>query len=213
MSDEQAIETLLSNIDGELINQPRVIKYQTGTRRKHWNKNCIAIGLSSGFIEPLESTGIHLFQRGIIRLMQMLPQNEISTADIEEFNTQATAESNNIRDFIVLHYHLTERNDSEFWRYCKNMEIPESLAHRMKLFKETSRVFKKPDDLFGESSWVQVMLGQGLMPEQYHPIVDQMSDQELSNFLNTIKEGTKKQVKNWPNHWDFIQHYCKSKAM
>lgn len=213
MSDEEAIETLLSNIDGELINQPRVIKYNTGTRRKHWNKNCIAIGLSSGFIEPLESTGIHLFQRGIVRLMQMLPQNDISAADIEEFNQQATAESNNIRDFIVLHYHLTQRYDSEFWRYCKNMAIPDSLAHRMKLFKETSRVFKKSDDLFGESSWVQVMLGQGLMPEQYHPIVDQMSHQELSSFLNTIKEGTKKQVQNWPNHWDFIQHYCKSKAM
>ncbi|WP_394200903.1 tryptophan halogenase family protein [Shewanella waksmanii] len=210
MSEEEAKVQLLANIDGEPLNEPRVIRYQTGTRKKHWNKNCIAIGLASGFIEPLESTGIHLFQRGIIRLLQMFPLNGINQTDIDEFNAQTKFECDNIRDFIILHYHLTEREDTPFWRYCKNMDIPDSLRHRMAHFKAAARMFKKDGELFGESSWVQVMLGQGLMPEQYHPIVDTMSDAELEHFLSTIKGNVSKQVDNFPDHYDFIQHYCKA---
>ncbi|WP_284300322.1 tryptophan halogenase family protein [Thalassotalea loyana] len=213
MSDDEAIEFLLNNVEGEPINQPRVIKYKTGTRLKHWNKNCIAVGLSSGFIEPLESTGIHLFQRAIVRLMQLMPNRGINQADIDEFNAQTKAECDNIRDFIILHYHLTDRTDSKFWRYCKSMPITDSLKHRMDLFGQSGQVYKKPDDLFGLNSWIQVMVGQGLIPEQYHPIVDQMSDDELKLFLNRIKDGTAKKVSQWPNHLDFINHYCKSKVM
>ncbi|MDN3651597.1 tryptophan 7-halogenase [Thalassotalea ponticola] len=208
MTDEEAIQTLLDNIEGEPINEPRVIKYKTGTRRKHWNKNCIAIGLSAGFIEPLESTGIHLFQRGIVRLLQMFPHTGINDSDIQEFNKQTEEEMLNIRDFIVLHYHLTERRDSDFWRYCATMEIPDSLTHRMALFKASGRIFKKAEELFGETSWVQVMLGQGLIPEQYHPIVDKMSDDELRAFLEKIKSHVAKKVASWPKHTDFINHYC-----
>lgn len=213
MTDEEAKETLLANIEGELLNEPRVIKYKTGARRKHWNKNCIAIGLSSGFIEPLESTGIHLFQKAIVRLLQLFPYNGIQPSDVDEYNDQTKKEADTIRDFIILHYHLTDRRDTPFWRFCANMPIPETLAHRMRLFKESGRVFKKADDLFGETSWVQVMMGQGLMPEQYHPIVDMMTDEELAMFLNKIKKGVQNTVKNWPDHNDFIQHYCASKAM
>ena len=213
MSDDEAVQYLLDNIEGQPITKPRVIKYKTGTRLKHWNKNCIAVGLSSGFIEPLESTGIHLFQRALVRLMQLLPQNGINQADIDEFNTQTTAECDNIRDFIILHYHLTDRTDSKFWRYCKTMDIPDSLKHRMALFEQSGRVFKKADDLFGESSWIQVMIGQGLLPKQYHPIVDQMSDEELQHFLTKIKDTVSNKVKKWPDVNDFIQHYCPSKMM
>ncbi|MFT5814294.1 MAG: tryptophan halogenase [Psychroserpens sp.] len=213
MTDEEAKQTLLANIQGELLNEPRVIKYKTGTRRKHWNKNCVAIGLSSGFIEPLESTGIHLFQKSIVRLMQMFPSQGINKADVDEFNSQAKTEVDNIKDFIILHYHLTERTDSPFWRYCKNMEIPDTLKHRMSLFKESGQVFKKAEELFGETSWIQVMMGQGLMPEQYHPIVDLMSDEELTSFLNNIKLAVKRKVDNWPDNNDFINHYCKSTTM
>ena len=213
MTDEEAKQTLLANIQGELLNEPRVIKYKTGTRRKHWNKNCVAIGLSSGFIEPLESTGIHLFQKSIVRLMQMFPSQGINQADVDEFNSQAKTEVDNIKDFIILHYHLTERTDSPFWRYCKNMEIPDTLKHRMSLFKESGQVFKKAEELFGETSWIQVMMGQGLMPEQYHPIVDLMSDEELTSFLNNIKSAVKRKVDNWPDNNDFINHYCKSTTM
>ena len=210
MTDEEAKQALLSNVKGELLNEPRVIKYKTGTRRKHWNKNCVAVGLSSGFIEPLESTGIHLFQRAIVRLMLMFPSEGIKQNVVDEFNLQASSEAENIKDFIILHYHLTDREDTPFWRYCKNMEVPASLKHRMNMFKESGQVFKKAEELFGETSWIQVMMGQGLMPEQYHPIVDLMGDDELENFLNNIKAGVKRKVKNWPDHNDFIQHYCKS---
>lgn len=210
MSDDEAIKILLDNIEGERLNEPRVIKFKTGQRRKYWNKNCIAMGLSSGFIEPLESTGIHLFQRAIIRLLLMFPSQGINPSDVEEYNVQTKEEAENIKDFIILHYHLTDRKDTAFWRYCKNMEVPESLKHRMKLFKEGGQVFKKDEELFGETSWIQVMMGQGMMPQQYHPIVDMMSDDELRNFLNTIESGVKRIVNNWPDHNDFIDRYCPS---
>lgn len=210
MSDDEAKKTLLDNIVGERLNEPRVIKFKTGQRRKHWNKNCIAMGLASGFIEPLESTGIHLFQRAIVRLLLMFPSQGIKQSDINEYNVQTKEEAENIKDFIILHYHLTERKDTPFWRYCKNMDVPDSLKHRMTLFKESGQVFKKADELFGETSWIQVMMGQGLMPEQYHPIVDMMGDDELRDFLNNIEAGVKRQVKNWPDSNDFIRHYCPS---
>jgi tryptophan 7-halogenase len=210
MTDEEAKKTLLDNVEGELLNEPRVIKYKTGTRRKHWNKNCVAIGLSSGFIEPLESTGIHLFQKAIVRLMLMFPSQGIKQSDIDEFNNQTKTEIDNIKDFIILHYNLTDRTDTPFWRHCRSMEIPETLQHRLSLFEESGQVFKKAEELFGETSWVQVMLGQGLMPKQYHPIIDLMGDDELANFLDKIKSGVRRKVDNWPDHNEFIQHYCKS---
>lgn len=213
MTDDEAIETLLNNVEGKLLNKPRVIKYKTGTRRKHWVKNCVASGLASGFIEPLESTGIHLFQKSIIRLLQLFPQGGFSQTDIDEYNAQTHEEVLSIRDFIVMHYHVTEREDTPFWRHCKNMEIPSSLQHKLALFKESGRIFKKQADLFGETSWVQCLLGQGMEPEQYHPIVDVMSDDELQRFLDNAKTNTRKKVDNWPNHWDFIQHYCKAPEM
>lgn len=213
MSDEQAKQTLLDNIEGELINEPRVIKYRTGTRRKHWNKNCVAIGLASGFIEPLESTSIHLIQQSIIRMMQNLPSKQMEQGYLDDFNEKMRFEIDNIRDFIVLHYHVTQRTDSEFWRYCKNMDIPPSLQKRLDLFTQNGHVFKTERELFGETSWIQVMIGQGLLPENYHPIVDMMSDEELKGFLDNIKATIARRVKNMPNHLDFINHYCKSPNM
>ena len=210
MTDDQAKEALLANIEGETLNEPRVIKYKTGTRRKHWNKNCVAIGLSSGFIEPLESTGIHLFQRAIVRLMLMFPSDGIEQAEVDEFNTQSRADVDDIKDFIILHYHQTQRTDTPFWRYCKNMAVPDTLTHRMALFETTGKVYKKAEELFGETSWIQVMLGQGITPKQYHPIVDMMGDEELQRFLDNIKNNVKKKVTNWPDVNDFIRHYCQT---
>lgn len=213
MSDDEATQCLLDNVEGERLNEPRVLKFKTGMRRKHWNKNCIAMGLSSGFIEPLESTSIHLIQRSIIRLMQMFPYDGIREPDINEFNSQMEFEILNIRDFIVLHYHVTNRADTPFWRFCRSMEVPESLRHRIELFKQTGRVFQVPTELFGENSWTQVMLGQGLMPEQYHPIVNMMSDQELEKFLAGIDQTVTNLVGQLPSHRDFINHYCKSSVV
>jgi tryptophan halogenase len=210
LSDDEAIQTILDNVEGETITEPRVIKFRTGQRRKHWNKNCVAMGLASGFIEPLESTSIHLIQRAITRLMQMFPYAGIREPEVNEFNTQMDFEIQNIRDFIVLHYHVTKREDTRFWRHCKNMNIPETLQHRIDLFKQTGRVFKVPNELFGENSWIQVMLGQGLMPEQYHPIVDEMTDAELRQFLHGAETSVKKLVGKLPQHQEFINYYCKA---
>jgi len=213
LSDDEAIKTLLSNVEGETLTEPRVIKFRTGQRRQHWNKNCIALGLASGFVEPLESTSIHMVQRGIIRLLQMFPLDGIRKPDVEEFNTQMREEFLFIRDFIVLHYHVTERDDTRFWRHCKTMPIPESLQHRIELFKQTGKVFQKAGDVFAENSWTQVMLGQGLMPEQYHSIVNMMSDQELKSFLENIKHNVDRLVEQLPNHKQFVDNYCKAEAM
>jgi tryptophan halogenase len=210
LSDAEATKILLDNIEGERLNEPRVIKFKTGQRRKRWNKNCIAMGLSSGFIEPLESTGIHLFQKAILRLLLLFPSQGIKPSDVEEYNRQTKEEADNIKDFIILHYHLTDRKDTPFWRYCKTMDVPESLKHRMTLFKESAQVLQKDEELFGDTSWVQVMMGQGLMPQGYHPIVDLMGDEELRNFLHKIESGVKRKVQSWPDHNEFIKRYCPS---
>jgi tryptophan halogenase len=210
LSDEQATETLLNNIEGEPLTKPRIIKFRTGQRHKHWNKNCVALGLAAGFLEPLESTSIHLIQTGIIRLLQMFPIDGIQQSDVEEFNAQMKEEFLFIRDFIVLHYHVTEREDTPFWKQCKNMEIPKSLQHRIDLFKDSGRIFQKNNDIFAENSWSQVMLGQGLLPKQYHPIVNMMTDEELKGFLASIKGSVDNLVDQLPTHQQFIDSYCKA---
>ena len=212
LSDDEATQTILDNVEGNTITEPRVIKFRTGQRRKHWSKNCVAMGLSCGFIEPLESTSIHLIQRSVTKLIQMFPYAGIREPEINEFNSQMDFEFQNVRDFIVLHYHVTNRDDTRFWQYCRNMNIPDSLKHRIELFKQTGRVFRVPNELFGENSWIQVMLGQGLMPEQYHPIVDMMTDDELRKFLNGAEASVTQLVSKLPEHQAFIDHYCKAKV-
>lgn len=209
-TDEEAINTLTANIEGELLAEPRVIKFNTGRRRKGWNKNCVAFGLSSGFIEPLESTSIHLIMSGIIRLLRLFPFEGIQQSAIDEYNSKLDSELNAVRDFIILHYKATQREDSHFWQHCKNMEIPASLHHKMQLFKETGRVFLDDGDIFRVDSWTQVMLGQGIMPSQYHKIADVMNDKELENFMSTLKTSIANAVDKLPSHADFIQSYCKS---
>lgn len=213
ISDDAAKQFIADNVEGKLINDPRIIKFTTGTRKQHWVKNCVAVGLSSGFLEPLESTSIHLIQKSVTRLVQLFPSFGIKQSEIDEFNRQSREEIENIRDFIILHYHVTERDDSEFWRYCRNMSVPASLTHRINLFKETGKVFKKEMDLFAEESWIQVMLGQGVMPDTYHPVVDSMTDDALSEFLRELRESTEQKIDRLPAHHEFIDYYCKSKAM
>lgn len=206
-SDDEVIEKLLNNVEGKPLNDPRVIHFRTGKRRKQWNRNCLALGLASGFLEPLESTSIHLIQQGIVRFLRMFPTAGIVQEDIDEFNRQADFDIEHIRDFIILHYHVTNRTDSPFWRHCRQMDIPASLRHRIDLFKKTGRVFREGSELF-DDSWQQVMIGQGLMPQSYHPIVDTMSRQELETLLNSIKQGIEKTVAKLPSHQDYITRFC-----
>ena len=210
MSDERAQELLLSKVQGEVLTKPRALKFKPGQRREVWRANCVAIGLASGFIEPLESTSIHLIQRGTIRLMQMFPAMGIRQSDIDEYNQQAQSEIEHIRDFIVLHYHVTNRDDSAFWRECRTMDIPASLQHRINLFRETGRVFRVPNELFAENSWIQVMLGQGITPQQHHQVADLMGDQELSGFLDTIRQTVNRTVAQLPSHQAYVKQYCET---
>jgi tryptophan halogenase len=210
LSDEQAKQTLLANIEGKVRTDARVIKFKPGQRRQTWIKNCVAVGLASGFIEPLESTSIHLIGRSIIRLLQMFPSDSVNPSDIEEFNRQTVYELEHIRDFIVLHYHVTNRQDTPFWNACRTMDIPASLRHRIDLFRETGRVFRTMNELFAENSWIQVMLGQGIVPKQYHQVADLMSDAELSRFLDGIRSNVDNTVAQLPKHQAYVEQYCKA---
>jgi len=210
MTAEDAEKQLLETIPGRQLTPINHLKFRTGTRHKHWNKNCVALGLASGFLEPLESTSIHFIQKNITRLIQMFPHEGISPSLVDEFNRQTRAEMENVRDFLVLHYHATERDDTPFWRYCKGMTPPESLQRRLDLFKETGRFFRDTHDLFGESSWVQVLLGQGIVPQQYHPIVDTISQESFAASLAHLRSTVKNVVDHLPTHQQFIDSYCKA---
>ncbi len=203
--------TLLGNIEGRILTEPRLIRFKPGQREKTWQGNCIALGLSSGFLEPIESTSIYLIQRNLIRLLQMFPTNGICDADVNEFNMQCAQELEHIRDFIILHYHVTNRRDTPFWRDCSSMAIPASLQHRIDLFRETGRVFRAPNELFAENSWIQVMLGQGIMPQQHHQSADLMGDPELTRFLEGIRNNVAQTVQKLPPHKEFVQRYCAAK--
>ena len=213
LDDEQAKQILLANVQGEVLTPVRPLRFTPGQRRETWRGNCVAIGLASGFLEPLESTSIHLIQRGIIRLMQMFPTRGISKADVAEYNQQCRSEIEHIRDFIILHYHVTNRQDTPFWRACRALDVPASLKHRIDLFRETGRVFRVPNELFAENSWIQVMLGQGIMPQSHHQTADLMGDEELAHFLGSIKSNVDKTVMQLPSHQAYLERYCSSSML
>ena len=205
---DAALERLLSSVEGEVLTKPNFIRFTTGARRKQWHRNCIAVGLSGGFMEPLESTSIHLIQRAILRLVRMLPMGEVSERDIAEFNDQQMTDMEQIRDFLILHYKATQRRDSAFWRQCADMDIPQSLTHKIDLFRETGRVFRKNEELFVENSWVQVMMGQGIMPKAYHPVATKLSDAELDHLLRGLRDSVAKAVASLPDHQAYVAQYC-----
>ena len=212
VSDDEALSTLMGNIQGEVLTKPRVIPFKPCQRENVWKRNCVAIGLSSGFLEPLESTSIHLIQRGIIRLLQCFPNMGVRQVDIDEYNAQTRYEMEHIRDFIILHYKVTNRSDSEFWNQVRTMDVPASLQHRIDMFRESGRVFRIPNELFAENSWIQVMLGQGITPQQHHHIADLMDDRELNAFLEEIRGQVERTVAQLPMHADYIANYCKAAA-
>jgi tryptophan 7-halogenase len=208
VSDDEAAATLLANLDGAALADPRPLKFTTGKRKKVWNRNVIAVGLASGFMEPLESTSIHLVQAAISRLLKMLPGKTMIDADIDEFNRQADFEVERIRDFLILHYKANERLDSPFWQRCREMEIPDSLAAKIDLFRASGHIFRQHDELFTEVGWLQVMVGQGIMPSGHHPLADQISDADLGEFLHSIEELHGREIRQMPGHADFIAGNC-----
>lgn len=207
-SDEQALDTLTNNIDTQPLADPNFIKFRTGRRRKQWNKNVIAVGLASGFLEPLESTSIHLIQSAVVRLIHMFPHAGINQKQVDEYNRQSQIEFEQIRDFIILHYHVNERTDSQFWKDVREMEVPESLSHKIALFKETGNLFREQNDLFLESSWLQVLMGQGIEPRDYHPLANGMSDTKLLELMANIKRIKNEPVGKIATHDNFLKQVC-----
>ena len=198
---------LRDRIEGPMITEPRLIRFRAGTRRKAWNKNCIAIGLSSGFVEPLESTSIHLIMIAVTRLMQLFPFGGVSEAIVNRYNDLSQRELEGIRNFIILHYHLNER-DGDFWRQCRTMKIPDSLAQRIALFRDGALAYQAADELFRIDSWVQVMLGQGLVPSSRHAMARLMRPDQLRDALTRMAANIQAAVAKLPRHQAFLDTCC-----
>jgi tryptophan 7-halogenase len=207
LSDDEAHAKLLGAMDGEILIEPRLIRFVSGRRRKTWVKNCVALGLSSGFVEPLESTSIHLIQVGVTRLMQLFPFGGCTDSLIERYNQLADTELERIRDFIILHYNLNARPEP-FWRGCRDMQIPDSLALRIAIFRDYAEVYQSSDDLFRVDSWLQVMLGQRLEPSGYHHMGRIMGKERLGRALDELKSNIARAIATMPQHQDFLERYC-----
>ena len=210
VSDDEATATLLSHLEGPALGEPRQLRFHTGIRKRVWNRNCIAMGLASGFIEPLESTSIHLMQSSVARLLTMFPDKHFDPSLVDEYNRQTRFEYERTRDFIALHYHATERDDTAFWRQCATMELPEGLAHRIELFRNSGHVFRDGEELFTPMGWLQVMIGQGIIPARYHPLADGLSQAQLDGFLTDIRTLVDRAVATMPAHADFIARHFKT---
>jgi len=205
LSDDEAAETLLANLDGTALAEPRILRFKAGHRKKSWVKNVVALGLAGGFLEPLESTSIHLIQTGIARLMTLFPTRRFDDLEIERYNRLTVQEYVDIRDFLVLHYHANERTDSELWRYCRELTPPDGLAYKLDMFRRTGRVIREHDELFTETSWLAVMVGQGTEAQDYHPAADILPDSETLQRLAHIREVVAQTAALMPMQNDYLQ--------
>ena len=209
LSDDEAHGRLVKSLDAPTLNDPRLIRYKAGSRRQVWNKNCIAIGLSSGFIEPLESTSIHLFQKSVLNLIQNFPFSGINDDLVHYYNDLSRRELEYARDFVILHYKLTQRQDSGFWRDRGAMAVPESLQARIDLFKSSALAYQGPTELFRVDSWVQVMMGQRLEPQGWHLLGAFMKTEELAQVFDGLKKTVDHTVASMMPHETFLQQYGK----
>lgn len=208
MSDDEATSILMNSLDGEPLGEPWQLRFKAGRRRQTWKKNCVAIGLSAGFMEPLESQSIHLIQVGISRLMTLLPRLEMGQPEIDLYNRWMTFEYEKIRDFLVLHYHANERDDTEYWKYLRNMRVSDYLQEKLAIFRSSGRVFRENEELFNDTSWYAVMMGQGIVPGRYHPIVDEMPADLFRDRMAQIRSAVRKSVDWMPGHHAFIAEHC-----
>lgn len=208
VSDDEAASTLLANLDGKPLAEPRRFKFTPGMRKQCWNRNVVAIGLASGFVEPLESTAIHLVQTAVARLIDFFPDQGFNQIDIDEYNRKSRFEYQRIRDFIILHYKLNQRDDSKFWQHCAQMSVPDTLSYKMDLYRAHGRIVRTDDELFAEVAWLQVMQGQNLVPERYHPLADLQSEADTLEYLESVRGVIAKCVDVMPDHAAYIAKNC-----
>jgi tryptophan halogenase len=210
IGDDEATRILLDNLDAKPLGEPRLLCFTTGRRKKFWNGNCVALGLAAGFMEPLESTSLHLVQSGVFRFLSLIPLSaSVDPAAEQEFNRLSIAEYEQIRDFIILHYVANRRKES-FWRDCQHMSIPDSLAHRLALFRSRGKVARHDGQLFADASWVAVLLGQGIQPQRWDPLADIMPLAELQQKAEVLRSKLHAAVARMPSHQQFIQSNCKA---
>ncbi len=204
-SDERATQLLLDQLEAPPLADPKPLRFTAGMRRRQWSGNVVAIGLSAGFLEPLESTSIHLIQLAIGYLVELFPYGELDAASEAEFNRIMTLEYERIRDFIILHYHATERDDTEFWRYCRAMKVPDTLAHRLELFRERGVLARHREGMFLDPSWHAVLLGQRVLPRRYDPAADAPPDPVLAGHLDRLAKAYADAVATLPPHETFLR--------
>ncbi len=205
ISEDEACSALLANVEGEPLAEPRVLRFRAGRRKHSWSHNVIAVGLASGFLEPLESTSIYLAQMAITYLIELFPLGgQVDPRDRAEFNRLVDMEYDRVRDFLILHFHATTRDDSEFWNHVRTMAVPDTLAGKMALWRETGRVEKYADGLFYDASWIAVYLGQGVVPERHDPRAALPPPEQIARALASLQGAIRREVDAMPGHREYL---------
>jgi tryptophan 7-halogenase len=212
LSDDEATATLLGNLDGEPLADPRPLRFVTGRRKQAWNKNVVSLGLASGFMEPLESTSIHMVQAGISKLLALFPDQSFAAHERDEYNRLTAMQWEQTRDFLICHYKLNDRAEP-FWKHCAAMEIPESLSRKIELFRARGRLFRYEDELFSDASWTAVMMGQGLMPQSHDPMADTLDPREIGHMVEKMAAMFDAAARQMPTHAEFIAQHCAGSKM
>jgi tryptophan halogenase len=209
--EDRAAALLMANLEGAALGEPRLVKFKAGRRLESWRKNCVSIGLSSGFLEPLESTSIYLIQVAILTLIQLFPERRTDPAIIKEFNRLIDHEYSRVRDFLILHYHLSTSMDGELWEHCRNMSVPDSLVEKMEDFRHRGHIAAYRNGLFAPPSWLSVFLGQGLAPEAYDARLNAFSDEQIGQILDNARETVAAAVEAMSDHGEFVNDYCSAR--
>lgn len=210
LSDDEAAATLLANLEGPATGDPFQLRFTAGVRQRFWERNVVALGLASGFMEPLESTSIYLIQSGIRRLLALFPDRDFEPALRERYNRQGRFEFEKIRDFLILHYKATQRDDTPFWDECRNMAIPDALQDNIDMFRANGHYVRDADEYFALPSWVEVMLGQRIVPRGWHPVVDSVPEARLLDFVESVRRDVLRSVEAMPGHQAYIDQHCKA---
>jgi tryptophan halogenase len=210
---DEAEALLLANLEGEALAAPRHLAFTAGRRRLAWNANVVSLGLSTGFVEPLESTSIHLVQSGIAKLLALFPDRRFDPVERDEYNRQMKDVFEDVRDFVILHYKANRRQDSDFWAYCRDMEVPDSLAVKLDLWRSKGRVFREGRELFGTASWVAVLLGQGIVPEEQEPAANALDPAMIADALDKMRLSYSEMAEHMPGHADFVAQACPAAAV
>jgi len=206
---------LTGSLDERLLHEPRKIGFHPGRRLKAWNKNCIALGLASGFLEPLESTSIALIETGIEKIKQLFPNRDFDPAVIDEFNEMSRLEMERVRDFIILHYKLNQRPEDPtgFWTHCREMAIPDTLRKKIDLWRAQGHFVRYRWEMFSPPSWLAIYAGFGLLPETYDLSVDGFDAGQLSAALAEMRKAVADTVASTRAHGDFIEQYARPRSV